>query len=387
MYDVIIVGAGVSGLACALMLDKKLNVLLLEKNECIAKKLELTGNKRCNITTSNYGSNFLDNIHNHKFMYSAFSNFDNFSLIEYMNSIGVELKEEEHGRMFPKTNKSSTVVNAFKNNLKHVDIKLTQEVIKIEKFSFFKVSTKKNAYQTKKLVIATGGMSYPHTGSNGFGFKVAKQFNHDITKLFPSEAPLYSSDSICIALQGVTLSNVALKYNKKTYSGYNLLFTHFGLSGPLAMRQCYNIVSKNINEISIDFLPSISSEFLAKQFAIKNFDVLKEHLPKSVINYFTSQHNVKENLSKKQIYLLVENLKNYKLKINKYSSLEKAFVTAGGIITSQVNNKSFESLKHENLYFIGELLDVHAHTGGYNITTYFSMGYNCAKNINKSLLL
>lgn len=383
MYDIIIIGAGVSGLACALHLDKNLNVALIEKNEQIGKKLSLTGNGRCNITNSSYGDEFYSNIYNYKFLYSAFSNFDNYSIMELMQKYNIDLVEEEHGRMFPATHKASTIIEAISKNIEHIDLKLNEEVLEVTKENIFTVKTNTGTYHCNKLVIATGGLSYPQTGSDGFGITVAKNFKHNVTKLIASEAPLYSNDNICTDLQGVTLTNAAIKYNGKSYSGYNLLFTHFGLSGPLALRQCFNIISKSINQILIDFIPSASEDYLREQLLNNNFDILKQYIPKSVVKYFLDLHEIDKNSnnSKKKINALVNDFKNYKITLSKYADVSKGFTTAGGVETKQLNNKTFESKIVDNLYFIGEVIDVHAHTGGYNITAFFSTGYNCAINI------
>lgn len=384
MYDIIIVGAGVSGIACALHTDNKYKTLLIDGNDEIGKKLSITGNGRCNITNSNYGKDFLENIHNYKFMYSAFSHFDNFSLMELMQKYNVELKEEANGRMFPITNKSSTIIEAFENNLNHVDIKLNELVEEIKQDENFTVITNKATYSTKKLVIATGGLSYPDTGSTGFGIKFAKSTNHKITRLIASEAPIYTDDEICRNLQGVTLENCAIKYNKKSYSGFNLLISHFGLSGPLAFRQCFNIIDNEIKTINLDFTPNINQEQLKNELlnssSIKN--VLKQYMTKSTADYLIAKSQVNSTefgkLSNKQQEHLLTIVKNYPIAISKYADVSKGFTTAGGIDIKQVDNKTFESKIIPNLYFIGEVLDVHAHTGGYNISTFFSMGVNCA---------
>lgn len=385
MYDVIIIGAGVSGIACALTINKNLKTLLIDSNEEIGKKLAITGNGRCNITNSNYGENFLENIYNYKFMYSAFSQFDNFDLMELMLKYNVELKEEDRGRMFPTTNKSKTIIEAFQNNLNHVDLHLSEKVLDVKKQENFQVTTSNNTYTSKKVVIATGGLSYPQTGSDGFGLKIAKEFGHRITKLIASEAPLYSDNIICQSLQGVTLESCAIKYNKKSYSGFNLLFTHFGLSGPLAFRQCFNIIDQGIKEIKLDFISTIKYEDL-KDILKRNSNIkktLNEFIPKSLIEYLIDFCNIDNNefskLSHMRQDLLLNNIKNYSITISKYADVSKGFTTAGGIETSEIDNKTFESKIIKDMYFIGEVLNVHAHTGGYNISTYFSMGVNCAK--------
>lgn len=387
MYDVIIIGAGVSGIACALKIPTNYKTLLIDGNDKIGKKLSITGNGRCNITNSNYGEEFLHNIYNYKFMYSAFSKFDNFSLMELMNEYGVELKVEDNGRMFPTTNKSQTIIEAFENNLKHIEIKLNEKVIEIKNEENFSITTNNSTYITKKLVIATGGLSYPNTGSEGFGLKYAKSVGHKITRLIASEAPLYTDNTICSDLQGVTLLDAAIKYNNKKYSGYNMLIAHFGLSGPLAFRQCFDIVDKEIKEINIDFIQSVNYEqlkaTLLKCNNIKN--TLKEYLPKSVIDFLLNKSDITNTdfsrLSNKQQNTLLDNIKNYPITLTKYADVSKGFTTAGGIDTKEIDNKTFQSKLIPNLFFIGEILDVHAHTGGYNISTYFSMGINCALNM------
>ncbi len=382
MYDVIIIGAGVSGIACALHIDKRKKVAIIEKNDCIGKKLALTGNGRCNITNSNYGERFYNNIYNYKFMYSAFSKFDNFSMMELMHKYKITLHEEDNGRMFPTTNSAKTIIDAFYQKLNDVDIILNEEVIHINNNNNFQVQTNKQLYETKKLVIATGGLSYPHTGSDGFGLKVAKQFNHKITKLIASEAPLYSNDVICKDLQGTTLSNVELKYNNKKYGSYNLLITHFGLSGPLALRQCYDIISNQINELTIDFLPHLNDDELYNIIINNDYPTLQKTLSKATVKFHYNINNITDKqISKKQALILVDSFKRYKITLSKYADVSKGFTTGGGIELKEINNTTFESKLIKNLYFIGEVLNIHAHTGGYNITTYFSMGYNCGNNI------
>ncbi len=383
MYDVIIVGAGVSGIACALHIDNNYKTLLIDGNDIIGKKLSITGNGRCNITNSNYGKDFLENIHNYKFMYSSFSTFDNFSLMELMQKYNVELKEEANGRMFPTTNKASTIIQAFEKHLDKVEIKLSEVVEEIKNEDNFTLVTNKGTYKTKKLVIATGGLSYPDTGSSGFGIKYAKITNHKITRLIASEAPIYTDDEICKNLQGVTLENCAIKYNKKSYSGYNLLISHFGLSGPLAFRQCFNIINNEVKQISIDFTPNVNQEQLKNELinsnSIKN--VLKQYMTKSTADYLISKSKIDSTefskLGKKQQEQFLTIIKSYPIKISKYADVSKGFTTAGGIDVKQIDNKTFESKLIPNLYFIGEVLDVHAHTGGYNISTFLSMRENC----------
>ncbi|MFV0499776.1 MAG: NAD(P)/FAD-dependent oxidoreductase [Bacilli bacterium] len=388
MYDVIIVGGGVSGIACALNINKNLNSLLIESNDVIGKKLSITGNGRCNITNSNVKHNFLDNIYNYKFMYSAFNNFDNFDFINVLNSYGIKLKEEDNGRMFPTSNTSLSIINAFKENLNHIKINLKEKVLNINNCkNEFIITTSKGKYQTKKLVIATGGLSYPHTGSDGFGLKYARSTDHCITKLLASEAPLYSNNLICKKLQGRTFDNCTIKYNKKKIGNNSLLITHFGLSGPLAFRACFDIIKSNIYSINIDFISDTAyNELKIKLLESSNIkSTLNQYMTKSLTNYLLAYQNIKvkrfNELSLKKQEQLLTTIKNYPLELTKYADISKGFTTGGGIELSQINNSTFESKIIQNLYFIGEVLDIHAHTGGYNITTYFSMGVNCGRNI------
>ncbi len=386
MYENIIIGAGPAGIMCAINAQNK--TLLLEKNSSIGKKLSLTGNKRCNITNISDEEEFRNNIHNYKFLYSALSKFSNYEIIDFFHQRNLFLKEEDHGRMFPISNNALDIIELLQKEIS-CDLHLNEEVLQIEKKGdYFHVITNLTTYKTKNLMIATGGKSYPHTGSDGFGYKIAKQFGHTIEKLQAAEAALYSDDIICKTLQGVTIDNAKLTVGRKTMVGFNLLFTHFGLSGPLAMRLAYELNKTSIKTIELDLIEDLSvgelEKLLTKQLTIKK--LLKPYTTNSVINFIINTCQTDPNLKAHQISKnkrreIVEFIKKYQLNIKKTAPVEKSFVTAGGIKLNEINPKTFESKLVKNLYFIGEVLDLHAHTGGYNLTICMSMGYNCALNI------
>lgn len=384
MYDNIIIGAGPAGLMCANTV--KGVTLLIDKNQEIGKKLLLTGNGRCNVTNMSDLDELKLNIHNYKFLYSTLTRFSNYEIINFFNSKGLELKEEDHGRMFPVTDKASDVLDALTKDLTCA-IKTDCEVQEIQKIgNSFIVTTSSGEYMCNNLIIATGGVSYPQTGSSGFGHQIARQFGHTITTLISAEAALYSEDQICTDLQGITLEHAALIINKKKFSGYNLLFTHFGLSGPLAMRSAFLLNSQSINDIKIDFIPAYNEEELKALFHLNLATILKPFLPKSFVKYLCSRLELNSNdaistFSNKQKHDLIQFLKYYPVNIYKTADVEKSFVTAGGINIKEINPKTFMSNKVDNLYFIGEVIDVHAHTGGYNLTINFSMGHSCGENL------
>ncbi len=387
MYDVIIIGAGVSGIFCTINLNKNLKVLLIDKNEEIGKKLALTGKGRCNITNISDHDEFLSNVYNHKFLYSSLSRFNNYDLIDYCYQNNILLKEEDHGRMILKSEKSAEIIEHFAEKIKNFDLLLNTEVISVVKDKHFTVKTPSNSFNSKIVVVATGGKSYPQTGSTGFGYEIGKNFSHTITDLVACEAPIYSNDELT-SLTGLTLNSCALIIDNKKHSGYNLLITHFGLSGPLALRQSHFITSNNLKTIFIDFYTKLNSEemktFLNSNRTIKQS--LNTILPKSLTNYLLNKFGEKvtyfNELSNKQLDKLIQLIKKYQINITSYPSIEKGFVTAGGINTKEINSKTFESKLVNNLYFIGETVDVHAHTGGYNITIFFSMAYSCSLAIN-----
>lgn len=397
MYDVIVIGAGPAGIMASITASSRSKkVLLIDKNNQIGKKLEITGGGRCNLTNLKNNNEFITAIpNNNKFLYSTLSNFNPQDIYNYFNNLGVKLKMENDNRIFPMDNKSITIINALNKELidKKVNIKFNEIVTNIKKNNnYYIVITNNTEYKTKKIIIATGGASYPHTGSTGDGYKLAKLLNQPITKLYPAETFLISKEKS--PLYGITIPYTEVTINNITVDG-SLLFTHDGLSGPAIFKiseHVYKELEKNNQAtISIDLIPNISMNELIDK--LQHFDsnkiiktFISEFIPNRLTLYLLEISNINNNkkileLSKKEQHNLFYILKNYHVDIKNTGTIAQSFVTGGGIDLKYINPKTMESTINPGIYFIGELLDVHGHTGGYNITIALSTGYTAGINI------
>ncbi len=413
MYDCIIVGAGPAGTIAAITASKSGNkVLLIEKNSHIGKKLLISGGGRCNITNMKSTKDFISNLPNKngKFLYSALTNFSSSDIVEYFNALGVETKIEDNDRVFPKSNKAYDVVHALEKELSksHVKVNCEENVEKITITNdLWNVITNKGKYISKKIIITTGGVTYPQTGSTGDGHVFAKNFDHTITALFPAETPLLSNDE-CITskeLQGLSMSPSKLSLTSNSGKILNtqvgdLIFTHFGLSGPCALRLSQfiylNMLDNNSNSanVLVDFIPNVNNESLSiklKHLRDSNSKKLvytfltENNIPKRLTNYIISKISLIDvkicDLSNKKINELVDLIKTFEITVHGVKPLQKAFVTGGGIDIKEVNSKTMESKILSGLYFAGEVLDLHGFTGGYNITIAFATGHLAGNSI------
>ncbi len=415
MYDTIVIGGGVSGIMAATAASLNNNkVLLIEKNKKLGKKLLISGGGRCNVTNRLPYEEIIKHIPgNGKFLYGPFSVFDNESIIKFVESNGVKLKEEDHGRMFPVSNKAKDVLNVFLEQLEQnrVDIQFETEVSEIltenDKITGVKTTDGKT-HHAKNVIITTGGKSVPQTGSTGDGHKFAKSLGHTVTDLFPTEVPITSNQRFFTdgSLKGISLDDVALSVLKKNGKPrithqMDMIFTHFGVSGPAALR-CSQFVYKeqqaqkkeNI-KMQLDFFPQYTmgemQEYINKTIkdnvdkSLKNIlkSIHQERLITFVLEYLkidgsTSGHHV----SNQQKQALVEFFKRFTFNVNGTQSIEKAFVTGGGVNLKEINPSKMSSKLIEGLHFAGEVLDIHGYTGGYNITsalvTGYVAGYHCS---------
>jgi predicted Rossmann fold flavoprotein len=380
-YDTIVIGGGPAGMMATISSAFYGNkTLLIEKNRRLGKKLAGTGGGRCNVTNNGNLDDLLAGIPgNGRFLYSVFSQFDNHDIINFFEDNGVNLKVEDHGRVFPKTDKSQTIITALQKKITELSghILTNTEVVSVKKNDdLFHIKSIEQEFTCGKLIITTGGKSYPSTGSTGFGYDVARHFKLHVTELEAAESPLLT-DFPHKKLQGITLENISLSYGKYTIT-HDLLFTHFGLSGPASLRLSSFIKGGEI--ISLDFFPKVSIEELNHLFvenrekSVKN--ALKLLLPERLADFLAEPFPEKvKHLSTIETEKLVENIKSFPIKVTGKMSLAKSFVTKGGIDLKEINPKTLESKKIPGLYFAGEVLDINAHTGGFNITSALCTGW------------
>lgn len=401
-YDVIVIGGGPSGLMAAIgAAEEGARVLLLDKGDKLGRKLAISGGGRCNVTNRLPLDEIVKHIPgNGRFLYSAFSIFNNEDIIQFFENLGVKLKEEDHGRMFPVSNKAQSVVDALLTRLKELRVTIRTN-LPVKTVEYENGQTKAvilqngEVLETNHVVIAVGGKSVPHTGSTGDGYAWAEKAGHTITELFPTEVPILSNEPFIrdrtlqgLALRDVELSVLNPKGKAVISHKMDMLFTHFGVSGPAALR-CSQFVVKtmkkfktNIVTMSIDALPDEHSEQLFQRMmkqikeepkkGLKN--VLKGYVPERYFLFLLEKNEIDGSqqcgqVSHEKIRALATDFKGFTFTVNGTQPLEKAFVTGGGVSVKEINPKEMSSKLMNGLYFCGEVLDIHGYTGGYNITS------------------
>lgn len=404
-YDVIVIGGGPSGLMAAIAAGEEgADVLLIDKGNKLGRKLAISGGGRCNVTNRLPVEEIIKHIPgNGRFLYSAFSEFNNEDIIAFFEKLGIQLKEEDHGRMFPVTDKAQSVVDALLNRLKQLNVIIrTNEKIKEVRYENGRtagITTNNDEHiNADAVIIAVGGKSVPHTGSTGDGYAWAEAAGHTVTELFPTEVPVTSSEPFIKqkTLQGLSLRNAAVSVlNKKgkpiVTHVMDMLFTHFGLSGPAILR-CSQFVVKELKKqpevkLRIDLFPGINEEELfqkmhkelkdAPKKALKN--ALKPWMQERYLLFLLERNGLDPQTSftelpKDQFRAFVKDCKQFTVAADGTLSLDKAFVTGGGVSVKEIEPKQMASKKMEGLYFCGEILDIHGYTGGYNITSAFVTG-------------
>lgn len=401
---VCVVGGGASGMMCAVMIARKgHDVHLFEKNEKLGKKIYITGKGRCNVTNMTTGNEFLKNVvGGNKFVMGAVTRFNSEDTVKFFESLGVPLKVERGNRVFPVSDKSSDIIKAFEKALSQAGAKVhlstaVQSVITKEgKAIGVKVNGKEEKFDA--VIIATGGISYSSTGSTGDGYKFAKSMGHTVVSTVPALCGIVSDDADCKELQGLTLKNVTLtsklddKIIYKSEIG-ELLFTHFGISGPIVLSTSSYINRQDFSKLKvyIDFKPALSFDQLTNRIdrdiiSLKSKQVsslLEQLLPKSLVQIFAKKLglNLKtkaNQLDREKRKNLINLLKNYEIKPKSLENIEFSVVTAGGVNLKEVNPKFMSSKLVHGIYFIGEVLDIDALTGGFNLQLAFSTAVTCA---------
>lgn len=413
---VVVIGGGPAGMMAAISASTNGNeVILLEKNKSLGKKLLITGKGRCNITSSLTLEEFIKNTPgNGMFLYSCFNRFTNQDIIDFLKKQGLSVKEERGNRIFPVTDKAQDVLDCFENKLKELNVKIfyesqVTEILTDEEDEVGGVRTKNRTIKADKVILATGGKSYPLTGSTGDGYELAQKLGHTITPIKPSLVPLETYEqNLFISLQGLSLKNVKIKMiditkNKEIYEDFGeMLFTHFGVSGPIILSGSAHLVRyKNIDDLlknkqiklKIDLKPALTEEQLNnrilrdfEEFKNRNFkNSLDKLLPQKIIPVIIERSKINpekqvNSITKQERLGLIQTLKEFELTIKNFRKIEDAIITCGGINIKEVNPKTMESKKVKGLYFAGEILDVDSYTGGFNLQIAYSTGYVAGRN-------
>ena len=430
MSKVIVIGGGPAGMMAAITAKENENeVIILEKNGQLGKKLLITGKGRCNITSSLDMEEFIKNTPgNGMFLHSAFQQFTNKDIIHFLKQQGLDVKEERGNRIFPVTDKSIDVLACFTKRIKELNIKVqyhttVSEILvksndeinkeningkekskKMNNKKVIGVKTNHGILQADKIIVATGGKSYPLTGSTGDGYILAEKLGHTVTAIKPSLVPLETFEKQeCKELQGLSLRNVGIQLldiekNKTIYEDFGeMLFTHFGVSGPTILSASAHLVRyKQIERLlkekkiilKIDLKPALDEKKLDTRI-LRDFEEVKNKqfknsleklLPQKLIPVIIQKSNIQPDkkvneITKKEREELVKMIKNFEITIKGFRPIEEAIITSGGVNIKEINPKTMESKKVKGLYFAGEIIDVDSYTGGFNLQIAYSTGY------------
>ena len=409
MKTVVIIGGGPSGMMAAIQSAKKNKVILIEKNDKLGKKLYITGKGRCNITSSKGIEEFFDFIPgNANFLYSALYTFSNESTVQFFENAGVKLKTERGDRVFPESDRSSDIISAFENKLAEMNVTILKNStvvdVNLEDNKINNVVLSNNTeIKGDFFVFCTGGLSYPQTGSTGDGYNFARKMGHNIIKPFPSLVAIETRESWISELQGLSLKNVELKIIDKSgkvlFKDFGeMLFTHFGISGPIVLSASRVINSKQNLQAVINLKPALTFEELDKRlqkdfckYTNKDFkNSLNDLLPRKMIDVVIKLSLIDEDkkvnlITKEERKRLVILLTSMTLDIKKARSIEEAIITCGGVDVKEIDPSSMRSKLVENLYFAGELIDVDAVTGGFNLQIALSTGYLAGMMIGENI--
>ena len=405
---VIVIGAGAAGtMAAGVAAQNGAEVILLERNEKIARKVMITGKGRCNVTNNVADTQeFISNIPgNGRFLYGAFSSFNSQDAIDFFESYGVPLKVERGNRVFPVSDKAVDIVDALNKYITTNKVqRKTERVIKLicENNEIRGVETELgNKYFADAVIVATGGLSYPKTGSSGDGYELAKSVGHTVTELRPSLSALVCREGLCSECMGLSLKNVAIRVvdtqkKKEIYDDFGeMLFTHFGVSGPMILSASAHMrnMEKARYEIYIDLKPALNHEKLDARI-LRDFadnsnksisNILALLVPKSLIVPILKMAHIKPSekanqITKEMRKALIDVIKGIKLTVMDFNDISEAIVTSGGVKISEINPKTMESKICKGLYFAGEVIDCDGYTGGFNLQIAFSTGQLAGKS-------
>ncbi len=395
--SIAVIGAGAAGLiAAGTAASLGADVLLFETNPKVGRKIYITGKGRCNVTNNCEVTNILANIPvNPRFLYSALGKFNAQDVMSFFESLGVPLKTERGNRVFPVSDKASDIVDALFSYVKKQGVKIVFQTVNdiLEHKNGFLVKTTDKQFIVDRVIITTGGASYPNTGSTGDGYRFAKNFSHSIVSPRPSLVPLVEKGDTCQKLMGLSLKNVrltAFENNKKIFEDFGeMLFTHFGVSGPLVLSASAHMRHFGSKEykLLIDLKPALDEKTLDKRLLndfekYKNSDfinALGELLPRKLIPVIIelakiNPHTKVHSITKTQRAALCKLIKAFPVNISGARPIYEAIVTTGGVSVKEINPKTMESKKKTGLYFAGEVIDVDAYTGGFNLQIAWSTG-------------
>lgn len=402
MTDTIIIGAGAAGCMAAITAARMgKSVLMFEKNERIGRKLRITGKGRCNVTNNCTPQELMNNIPvNSRFLYSAFSCFDSQDAMNFFEELGVPLKTERGNRVFPVSDNAEDIVNALDRELKRLGVKIIHEKVQqiiCEDGVCRGVQAGGREHISNSVLIACGGKSYPNTGSAGDGYRFAEELGHTVTPLKPSLVPLVSPDKYCADMMGLSLRNVTLRLYDGEKLLYNelgeMLFTHFGVSGPLALSASSHIreMVPNRYKLLIDLKPGLSLEQLdariqrdfAENINRDFINAVRKLLPAKLIPVAVKLSGIApeqkvNGITKEQRRAFGELIKAFPVWISDFRPIDEAIITSGGISVKEINPKTMESKLVPGLFFAGEVIDVDAYTGGFNLQIAFSTAYSAA---------
>ena len=404
--EVIIIGGGASG-AFASIISARMGrkVILFEKNERIGRKLRITGKGRCNLTNNCTNDELMNNIPvNPRFLYSAFSSFSPQDTMDFFESLGVPLKTERGRRVFPVSDNANDIADALEKEMKKCGVKIIHETVRHiltdDNICTGVITSSGKEYNAESVLIATGGKSYPATGSTGDGYTLANELGHTVTNICPSLVPLVIKEKCCSEMMGLSLRNVCLSlfdYDKCIFSEQGeMLFTHFGVSGPLVLSASSHIrdMKSGRYRISIDMKPALNEQQLDKRIQrdfIENqnrdfINAVRNLLPTKMIPVAVRLSGIPadkkaNSITKEERHKFAEIIKNFTLNVENFRPVEEAIITNGGIPVREINPKTMESRLVSGLFFAGEVIDVDAYTGGFNLQIAFSTAYNAGINM------